>query len=234
MKIAVIADIHGNLVALKNCLLFIKKQKVDDIYFLGDAVGYLPFAQGVICVLQDEKIKCIKGNHEAMLLGDLPVLAANREVYKLSQAKESMAAAELAFIKTWGISHEIILDDKKITMMHGSPLDYLNGYVYPDTDLELFAGMPADVIVCSHTHYPFVKNHNGKLFINAGSVGLPRDCGNLSSVAIYDSVAENAAIYRIPFITDVFFASNITYKIHPTVLECLLRKKESCTGNLIN
>ena len=234
MKIAIIADIHGNLAALKNCLMFIKEQQVDDMYFLGDAVGYLPFAQEVIGVLLYEKIKCIKGNHEAMLLGELPVIAANEEVYKLKLAMESMAAEDLAFIKTWGISHEMIPDDKKIIMMHGSPLNYLNGYVYPDTDLEQFAEVPADVIVFSHTHYPFIKMQNEKLFINTGSVGLPRDCGNLSSVAIYDSVAQNAAIYRIPFLTDVFFASGLTDKIHPSVLECLLRKKELCTGTIIN
>ena len=234
MKIAFIADIHGNSVALNKCLLFLKEQTVSNIYFLGDAVGYLPFAKEVIGVLQKEEITCIKGNHEAMLLGELPVSEGNEEVYRLGQAKKSLSTEELSFIASWSNTYETIVDKKKLLMMHGSPKDYLCGYIYPDTDLEQFAKVPADVIVFSHTHYPFTKTQNGKLFINAGSVGLPRDCGNLSSVAIYDSVTETAAIYRIPFITDVFLAIEMTDKIHPAVVECLLRKKETCTGNLIN
>lgn len=234
MKIAVIADIHGNTVALKKCLQFIKEQELSKIFFLGDAVGYLPFAKEVIDMLREEKISCIKGNHEAMLLGLLPMPEKNEAVYKLNETKKTLSDEELSIIKSWNNTHEIFEGGKKILMVHGSPKDNLNGYIYPDTDLKQFDNVDADVIIFSHTHYPFIKKLNNKLFINTGSVGLPRDCGNLASLAVYNCDSANAEIYRIPFSTDMFFERETAEKIHPAALECLLRKKETFTGTLIN
>ena len=75
-KIAIIADIHGNLEAFKAVLADISKRGIQDIYCLGDIVGYGPNPDTLIALLQKLKsklnFKCIFGNHDAAVAGRLP------------------------------------------------------------------------------------------------------------------------------------------------------------------
>ena len=85
MKIAVLSDIHGNRIALEACQSMIQKLKCDYIVCLGDIVGYYPDALVCLKMLKDNGIICLMGNHEAILLGLLPVSASNEKIYKLME-----------------------------------------------------------------------------------------------------------------------------------------------------
>ncbi|MBK8785162.1 MAG: metallophosphoesterase family protein [Chitinophagaceae bacterium] len=122
-----------------------------------------------------------------MLLGEIPVKEGNAEVYQLNLIADEISDSQLQFIKGWKTEMQFTLNNKQFYLTHGSPLDKLNGYVYPDTDLNILCDNKYDVIITGHTHRPFIKNLTDKMFINVGSVGLPRDVGNLSSFLMYDS-----------------------------------------------
>ena len=230
MKVAFLSDIHGNLQALQNVLSFLKTTKVDEKYFLGDAAGYLPNALEVIDLLRLENFQCIKGNHEAMLLGEIPVKEHNEDVYQLNLVKERMSDSQLKFIRGWKTEIQFAINNKRFYLTHGSPLDKLNGYVYPDSDLTGLSNNDYDVIIMGHTHRPFIKKHASKTFINVGSVGLPRDAGNLSGFLIYDSEAELFEIYRLGFDESEFINAN---NIHSTTKNCLLRRDENYVGKKV-
>ena len=73
MRIAIIADIHGNLVAFDAVLADIKKRRVDLIICLGDVTTMGPQPKEVIARLRDIGCRCLMGNHESWML-DLSLL----------------------------------------------------------------------------------------------------------------------------------------------------------------
>jgi len=68
--------------------------------------------------------------------------------------------------------------------------------VYADTDLDAFAGLGKRAVFMGQTHRPFVRQERDTLFVNVGSCGLPRDCGNLGAVCLFDDVQGTARIVR--------------------------------------
>ena len=83
MKIAFISDIHGNYDALKEVLKKINKLKIKKIYCLGDIVNYYYEPGKCIDLLIKNKVKCIKGNHEKILLN----IYKNRKLKKIFAQK---------------------------------------------------------------------------------------------------------------------------------------------------
>jgi len=84
LKIAVISDIHGNIVALQAVLKDISKRKVDMTYCAGDLVGYAPFPNEVIDLLKENKIPVIMGNYDDAIGNQLFVCGCD---YKDEQAR---------------------------------------------------------------------------------------------------------------------------------------------------
>ena len=230
MKIGIFSDAHGNIEALKKAYSFFANENVDDVYFIGDAVGYLPYGLEVIDFLMENKIKCIKGNHEAMLLGELPIKIENKSIYCLDKIASKISSQQISFISAWPHYYELFYNNAKTLLVHGSPTNFLNGYVYPDTDLKTFVNTSYDKIVMGHTHRPFIKKQEDKIFINTGSVGLPRDVGNLSSVLIMDLKNSTQNIYRFLFNETGFIKNN---EVHQLTKDCLIRNEQNHFGKII-
>ena len=236
MRLGIISDIHGNRRALDNVLAYLKNQSTDEIIFLGDAVGYLPFGIDVLTRLKNERIRCIIGNHEAMLLGRLPIKPENKDVYKLDSVKAELSPELLNFILSWEPAIEIAIDKKLYYFVHGSPNDLLTGYVYPDSDLSPYHDSKWDVIVMGHTHRPFLRREFGKLFVNPGSVGLPRDAGNLSSFAVIDTESLEVIHFRMEMDVDRLLTEIHSGSVHKTTVSCLRRisDKSILTGVVVS
>jgi putative phosphoesterase len=234
MKIGVISDIHGNIRALNPCLDFLRGERTDRIIFLGDAIGYMPFGVEVLSRLKAEGIECVKGNHEAMLTGMLPIKEQNKDIYKLSEQKNKLSAELINFIQSWDESICTEADGRKYFFVHGSPDDHLNGYVYPDSDLSLFKNTEWDVVVMGHTHYPFLREEYGKVFVNPGSVGLPRDTGNISSFAVIETAPFTVKHYRMEFDVDQVLREMKKEDIHVATAERLRKNNgKELFGELI-
>lgn len=234
MKIAVLSDIHGNIQAFNNCLRFLEGEKVDKIFFLGDAIGYLPHGLEVLDVLISLNIECIMGNHEAMLLGMIAINSENEKVYGLNYYKDHVTSDQLNFIKSWPSSLNVELEHIKFLMVHGSPENHLTGYIYPDSNLSIFEGMSEDFVIVGHTHRPFISNGKGACIINVGSVGLPRDQGNLSGFLLIDTDLNRIEIIRIPFnVSSVYQQKVEGFVTHNSTIECLKRTNISPFGRII-
>lgn len=227
MKIAFLSDVHGNSLALKNCLSFLESQDIGHIYFLGDAMGYMPHAAEVLELLQERNIPCLKGNHEAMLLGQLPLDEGRDKIYQLGHTAASFSQEQKEYISSWAEHISFEVDDKKYLLVHGSPFNHINGYIYPDTDLNAFSEVDADVIVMGHTHHPFERMLGNKRLINTGAVGLPRDVGNLSCFCIIDTEPFHVQHVRIPFDTGAFTVGTVD----ESVLACFERRREDFIGS---
>ena len=226
MKVGFVSDAHGNPHGLKICLNHMRALDVDEIYFLGDAVGYFPDAETTIDLLESESVDCLIGNHEAMLVGHLPLDTDREKVYRISETRERMDRSYLEQIGSWTLVKDMELAGRRIRCVHGSPWDPLNGYVYPDSDMRGFLNYPFDLFFLGHTHRPFIKKLGHAVVVNVGSSSISRDQGNLSSCCVYDSAKETVAIFRIPFdeneVIDLY-----KDRISSEVVEVLRRKDDS-------
>ena len=229
MKIGIISDIHGNDIALEEALFILQKKiKVADIYFLGDAVGYLPEGNQVINRLRAEKVNFLMGNHEAMLLGHLPLPEEPEKMYRLTEARLNISKVNKEFLQTLQSSKNVLIKEQKLLLVHGSPENPLNGYVYPDTDLSgMYTGMNKYIFM-GHTHRPFIKENEGVTLVNVGSCGLPRDAGDLASFAVLDLLTEHVNVYRFALNIEKIIKQYGSF-IHPDVIACFKRPYDKNT-----
>ncbi|WP_118952447.1 metallophosphoesterase family protein [Taibaiella helva] len=225
MKIGIFSDAHGNEIGFEQCLHWLRSV-ADEIYFLGDAVGYFPFPNEIIDELRTgAKIHSLMGNHDAMLLGFLAYEESKEDIYRLKQSKEKLSAANEKFMERLTPFRELNIDGKRVLFVHGSPHNPLNGYFYPDTSVEQFEHVPYDVIFMGHTHRSFIKEINQKLIVNVGSCGFSRDIGNVITAALYDTVTDNIEMNHLCLDIDLVL-KKYENDIHDSVKEVLRRNNK--------
>ncbi len=234
MLLGFYSDAHGNPRGAEACLRVLSQQRLDRLYFLGDAVGYMPDAEAVLDLVLQSGAHCIRGNHEEMLLGNLPYTAAREAIYRIAPARDRLTHEHRAFITSWPLRREETHDGVRFLLVHGSPTDPIGGYVYPDTELTGFAELSCDVVLMGQTHRPFVRTAGAVTAINVGSSGMPRDVGNLASCAVYDTSSRTAEILRVPF-DAARVVMDLGDRVDASVSACLERKaKGDIVGRLID
>ena len=223
MKLAIFSDIHGNTHFFEAFLRDAEAEKVDRLVFLGDAVSYYPFGCEVIRKLRELSVLCIEGNHDSMLRGEFPIPENHEPVYQLRKTMVEISGDELEFVKSWPEIVHQTLDGKRLTFVHGSPLNHLKGYSYADSELALYDNPGEDIVFVGHTHRPWIRQNFHTLMVNVGSVGLPRDEGGGSKPAwcLYDSQSGKAEIHRVSANPAPLFA--LRGIVHESVLEALDR-----------
>jgi putative phosphoesterase len=234
MKIGFLSDAHGNPTAMAACLQQLKHIGVDRIHFLGDAVGYLPGESEVFALLRASGALCQKGNHEAMLLGELPIPVSKDRIYQLAPACERLSAEDREFIASWPDHRVIEIEGRSMLLVHGAPSDYLQGYIYPDSDLQAFDNLDYDAVFMGHTHYPFLCQRPGILVVNVGSCGLPRDQGDLLSFAVYDTRAHHCEVLRLEFAMGILCETYRSKAVAQEVYNLFARQAETPFGQRIN
>lgn len=198
MKIGLISDIHSNIYALRSVLK--RLEGMDLILCAGDITGYYPFVNEVFEELEARNVIFIKGNHDAYLCGDRIKDLRPIEFKSVEYTKKHATDINLDKLRNAPLEWELNVDGVNIDMFHGSPWDKLEEYIYPDyPDFDRFKEIDTDVIILGHTHYPLIKQIGGKLVINPGSCGQPRDYDPRASFAIFDTSTKNAVIERVQY-----------------------------------
>jgi putative phosphoesterase len=177
MRIGVIADPHSNLAALKAVLK--QMPKVDEIICAGDLVGYGAEPNEVIELINKRKVRAVLGNHDnGAITRDIAgfnPLAAKAVLW----TADKLGKENSRYLRGLREELTLTLGSKRVHVVHGSPRDHLFEYVFPDVPnrelLELTRSVNADVIILGHTHMPMQRVIQGKLVINPGGVGQPRD-----------------------------------------------------------
>ena len=230
--IGILSDAHGNIGAFHAAILHLRRLGVESFYFLGDAVGYIPSLE-VVEELRSmgAEVKCILGNHEQMLLQGATALE-REPIYLHQPLRERLSGCQIDFLKSWPTHRREIIDGTTVLFVHGSPSDYTNGYVYPDTDLDRFH-LGDSFVFMGHSHYPFIRSANGATFVNVGSCGLPRDDGRFGSAAIYDPVSGQTRVVRFDISAETEAAVAANPIVHLAVRDVLARRNESIFGDLI-
>ncbi|MGL5244278.1 MAG: metallophosphoesterase family protein [Sarcina sp.] len=189
MRLAIISDIHGNLYSLIKVLEDIDSQNVDSIICLGDLVGYGPQPNEVIALIKKRGILCIKGNYDASVVDNAYTYIRDTHInsFSLPWTVDELRVSNRYFLDNLPNEFSMVCCDKKIKFVHGSPRkinEYLtNNYEKLNEVMDEFDG---DILVCAHTHIPYVKEFDKKLLINDGSVGKPKNGSPNATYIILD------------------------------------------------
>ncbi|MEW4371936.1 metallophosphoesterase family protein [Paenibacillus kandeliae] len=192
-KIAVIADIHGNIAALDAVLQDIDAQGITDIYNLGDSVYGALYPRETAQRLMDRTILSVRGNQDRELQAGL--LRNADESDGLQKRTEPITPPNATFdyvIKQLSVEQMKWLLDLPLTrttqdlyMCHAQPtiddvplLETIQSdgvHWRSDEELiQLLEGIKQPIVLCAHTHVPNLKYlPDGRMIINPGSVGLP-------------------------------------------------------------
>ena len=178
MKIAVLSDIHSNIVALEEVLKDAKAQNVDEYIVLGDIITDLPFTDEVIDKIIELTPYVIKGNREAYLLtyestkedDQWKTLQAKSVVCYLNYTRQD----NIEYMRNLPENLVLEFEGVKIKAVHGSPYDVAE-LLYFDTPLmdKVFNELEEDILVYGHNHIP--ANHevrNGKIVAQVGTLGM--------------------------------------------------------------
>ena len=185
MKVTFISDVHGNLGALGAVLA-----AVDDggpVVFCGDAVGYGDDPDGVCSLLSERGIASVKGNHDAMVLEELPCHPDRDALYRTSWTRKRLSDSNLNWLSSLPHELSLMLDGTAFRVRHASPWD-LTTYLYPDSP-RLKEAMPTnhENLILGHTHYPFVRSGTTGDLVNCGSVGQPRGGAPGAQFTVFDT-----------------------------------------------
>jgi predicted phosphodiesterase len=219
MRYAIIADIHSNLEALKAVLDDIKQAgRVEEIWCLGDIVGYGPDPQECLAILRQTTNICVAGNHDWAAIGKINTSDFNPDAAAASQwTMHQLNDEDIEYISNLSL----IIESGDFTLAHGSPREpiweYLLSSGVASQNLSYFK---TQFCLVGHSHQPVVftcdeagecsaryflpdspvsTTSGGRLIINPGSVGQPRDGNPDAAYAIYDSEQQLVRLYRVPY-----------------------------------
>jgi predicted phosphodiesterase len=190
MKLAVLADIHGNLVALETVVAHIEQWQPDLVVVAGDIVNRGPrpgeCLQFVRARQQNEGWWVIRGNHEDYVsrYADPEMVCSGLEfeIYRSAYWTYQQLNGDVSALETMPF-HLDLTDPNggQVRIVHASIHSVQDGIFPRTTDDELrqkiyLPDQPAPVLFCTaHTHWPLIRHLDETLVVNVGSVGLPFD-----------------------------------------------------------
>jgi diadenosine tetraphosphatase ApaH/serine/threonine PP2A family protein phosphatase len=214
MRIAVLSDIHSNLVALDAVLLH--AGDVDAIWHLGDVVGYGPEPDAVVDRLTERKATGVRGNHDAAAIGGDEIEWFNADARAAAEwTRDTMSAATRQWLAA--LPERRAIEDK--TLVHGSPRDPLREYITDSAiaadNMELLETRHG---LHGHTHVPvawiatpdrvaLVHARDAtalelgayRTMLNPGSVGQPRDGDPRAAYLVLDLDLGRVTWHRVEY-----------------------------------
>jgi diadenosine tetraphosphatase ApaH/serine/threonine PP2A family protein phosphatase len=219
LRAAVISDIHGNLYALEAVLAALEKDQPDQVWSLGDTIGYGPRPNRCVALTQERATVALAGNH------DLGILEATGVPGLLEFSHDAAASGR------W--TQQVLSDEARsylsgleplakvdgAELFHGSPRDPVWDYVLTaEGALDALERTQAPLVLVGHSHVALaigitgetldgglapegseVDLARGRWLLNPGSVGQPRDGDPRAAFLMIDFDAKRAQFRRVPY-----------------------------------
>ncbi len=217
MRIAVISDVHSNLVALDAVLA--GAGSVDAVWHLGDVVGYGPEPDAVVDRLAAAGAIGVRGNHDAAAVGGTEIEWFNPDARSAMEWTRQVISERT---RAWLTDLPERREMAGFTLVHGSGRDPIWEYVTSPAEAQAsLAAMGTTHGLNGHTHFPAafvvvddrvgrlgpergradatIKLAGGRLLLNPGSVGQPRDGDPRASYMVVDTDAGTARWARVGY-----------------------------------
>lgn len=217
MRTLLLSDIHANLVALEAVLADADGQW-DQVWFLGDLVGYGPRPNECVERLRDLAPLALSGNHDWAVLDKLNSDDFNTEARMLVRwTRRVLTGENRAYLDALRPLHV----EPPFTLAHASPRHPVWEYILDlETAMENFDHFDTPICLVGHSHIPavfvldetlaelnfFLVGHGDvidlnrhRLIVNPGSVGQPRDGDPRAAYALLDHEAMTLAFHRVAY-----------------------------------
>jgi predicted phosphodiesterase len=215
VRVAVLSDVHSNLRALEAVLAEIDAGGVDEIWFLGDLVGYGPKPNECAALLQERAAICLAGNHDLVVLGKIGIDAFAGEAAAAARWTQTVLDdTARSFLDT--LQPQAVAPGAEL--FHGSPRDPVWDYVLSDDAASSsFAATTEPLVLVGHSHVALEISNGedlrgepapagttvelGRLrrLLNPGSVGQPRDGDPRAAWLGIDFGAARATFHRTDY-----------------------------------
>jgi len=178
--IALISDIHGNYTALREVLAKIDSMGIDEVYCLGDVVGYYTEVNECCDEMRRRNIKSVMGNHDWYMAANSFCPRSNSVNDCLKYQKQVISEENYAWISRF----PVFLTAGNVFMVHGGWTDPIDEYLNPAE--EYFSRVDGRYFASGHTHRQVIAQFGDKIYCNPGSVGQPRDNDPRAAFATFD------------------------------------------------
>jgi diadenosine tetraphosphatase ApaH/serine/threonine PP2A family protein phosphatase len=213
MRVAVISDIHGNDHALTAVLEEVEAAAPDELWCLGDVVGYGPAPNECCAVLERRTDVCLVGNHDLVVVGRLAIDEFNNDAR--TAAEWTQRVLEPVW-REWLSSLGPEARRDGVGLFHASARDPVWEYVLsPDAAAGSFQATDAPVILVGHSHVALALDDRldggqspqgteidlstGRWLLNPGSVGQPRDGDPRAAWLLLDTDRKFAEFHRVAY-----------------------------------
>ena len=216
MLVAVVSDIHSNLVALEAVLAAIDEDAPDELWCLGDLVGYGPRPNECTALMQGRAHVCLCGNHDLAVRGTLDLWEFSGDAGTAARWTRTVLSDEaLAFLN----SLEPAGKADGVALFHGSARDPVWEYVLSgEAALTTLVLTEEPVVLVGHSHVALqiqlqgdeldgglavagteVELAGSRTVLNPGSVGQPRDGDPRAAYLLLDLDTRTASFRRVEY-----------------------------------
>lgn len=220
MRVLVLSDIHGNLVALNAVLKAAKEIGYDTVFCLGDLVGYGPKPDECVTRIRElPNVSCVMGNHDAAVSGYISIDSFNQDAQQsVHWGIDHVSAGNLQYLNHLP---DLLVQDG-CTIVHGSPRNPIWEYILDSYTARMnYEFFETQFCFIGHSHQPIVFRYrqmdgilpnwyipiNGEIFefsnerviMNPGSVGQPRDRDPRASFGMFDMENLTWTVHRVSY-----------------------------------
>ena len=220
MRIALLSDVHGNLPAFEAVLGDVEEGGVEEVWCLGDLVGYGAQPDGCVQLARDRCDLSLAGNHDLVVTGEIPISDFSRDAAAAARwTQETISGEAMSYLKRLVPADP----EREPALYHASPRDPVWEYVLStwqaDECLDL---IDARVVAVGHSHVAlwFHREDDGKVsgaaaeadlesdlsagewLVNPGGVGQPRDGDPRAAWLLLDTESWKAIWRRVEYPID--------------------------------
>jgi diadenosine tetraphosphatase ApaH/serine/threonine PP2A family protein phosphatase len=216
MRVAILSDIHANLHALEAVLADVDAESVDELWCLGDVVGYGARPNECCDLVRARADVALCGNHDLAVVGRLSLADFSGDAGLAARWTQGVLGADR---RDWlaGLSPQA--DRPQAQLFHASPRDPVWEYVLSeDAAVDGLRATTAAVVLVGHSHVALAVGWDGtkavgglapagaepelagrRWLLNPGSVGQPRDGDRRAAWLLIDFAAGRAAFRRVEY-----------------------------------